>query len=184
MSTDDAPQTARAGFATAPRWLRVALLASIALNVLVLGVVAGGLWKLREAATMSAIGPSMLAYSQSLPQDRRDNVRRLFAENRPAIRPLRRATQEARAELRRIMTAEPYDMARAIAAHRTLVAAEARQREAIGKIVAMAAERLSASERREFFRWLAARRGQGDSVRDDFEGKDGGLGDGGRRKRP
>jgi uncharacterized membrane protein len=124
-----------------------------------------------------------------LPADRRDGVRRAFADQRVTIRPLRKAAQTARRELRQAMLAEPYDRARVLAAHEAVVAAEGQLRSAVGAVVAAAAEQLSQQERRQFMSWGRGgnRRGMGgagDGLLDGTDGNDGEPrpGPGGRRR--
>lgn len=157
-------------------WLKIGLLASLAINVLLLGLIGGSAWRLRDAAMTNAIGPSMFAYSNTLPGDRRAEIRRLFVERRPVVRPLRVAAQQARREVREAMVAEPFDKARLVAAHDRMIAAETRLRTAIGGVVADAAEKLNAEERRAFTRWRGGRRGGPGGMNpfdDDADAKDG-----------
>jgi len=167
-----------------PRWMRIALLASVALNVLVLGVVAGTMWRLRDAAAAGALGPNMLAYSTTLTGERREQIRQMFHERRAAIRPLRRAAQEARRDMVRTLAAEPFDKAALAAAHERMLAAETQVRRAIGAVVADAAEKLTAEERRGFMRWRGRRGPGGPGGDSDLVPDHEGEGGKGRPRRP
>lgn len=174
MTTDAtlAPPTPNRG----PRWLRIALIASVALNVLVLGVVAGTMWRLRDAAASGQIGSNMLAYSSTLSGERRETIRQMFTERRATIRPLRQAARQARREMVRSLTTEPFDKAAFLAAQARVLEAEAKVRREIALVVADAAEKLSPEERRSFTRWRGSRRGPGGGDGDlgaDHEGEPG-----------
>ena len=51
-----------------PRWLLVALLASLALNLIIVGSVAGAMWRFRKPPPWaSAVTPNLLGYASTLP---------------------------------------------------------------------------------------------------------------------
>ena len=55
-----------------PRWMVVALFASLALNLVVVGATAGFVWRHRvlQAAGAPVLSPSLLSYASTLPSER------------------------------------------------------------------------------------------------------------------
>ena len=58
-----------------PRWGMVLLIASLALNFIILGLVAGSLWRVRaQHLPIRGVTPNLLGYAASLPPARRDLI--------------------------------------------------------------------------------------------------------------
>src|SRR5258705_12188562 len=83
-----------------PRWSMLLLTASLALNLIIIGLVAGSLWRVHaHQPTVRGVTPNLLGYAASLPQDRRDTIWNATAEPRQHIRPFRRDIRAAREDL-------------------------------------------------------------------------------------
>src|SRR6516225_9650470 len=106
----------------APRWLLAALFASLALNLVVVGLVAGAIWRFHPPA-WAPITPSLVGFASALPPERRKQLWDQTAEERAELRPLRREVRTARDETVRVLAAEPFD-------RQQFLAAQARQADA------------------------------------------------------
>ena len=80
-----------------PRWMVAALIGSLAVNLLVVGLVAGASWRGRDTATACrGPTPNLLGYASTLPTDRRKALWARTAEERVHVRPFRRDVRAAR----------------------------------------------------------------------------------------
>jgi uncharacterized membrane protein len=132
------------------------LVASLALNALLLGVIMRGLWIARANIVMTggAIETSLPAFVSTLPASRREELRRSsLAEQPAAIRPLRRELRRARTEAYRAFIAEPFDKAAFVAAQNRLFEAESNLRRTMQHLLPEMGERLTAAERRAYMSW-------------------------------
>ena len=97
----------------ARRWPRYLLIASLAFNALLIGVIIRGLWIARANFAMGggAIEASIPAFVATLPQPRREELRRGIPPDRPVavLRPLRMEVRRARADAARAFLADPFD---------------------------------------------------------------------------
>ena len=70
-----------------PRWMWVLLILSLALNLMILGIVCGSLWAVRHGGLWDA--PIALERSQrfmsGLPQERRAEMKAVFFGHKPAM---------------------------------------------------------------------------------------------------
>jgi len=107
------------------RWIFWALLASAAVNLLLIGLFIGHLmhpalgWRGMHGAGFAAErerGGMMDRALRDLPREERKEIREFWEERRKAARPRIEALREARDEARKAMTAEPFDKAKAAAA--------------------------------------------------------------------
>lgn len=160
------------------RWFKTALIASLALNLLVLGTLAGAAWRYRspEMAAMQYGPGNIVSYVGDLPADRRTALWKQTAEPRRALNPLRRAVRAARREAFATLTAEPFQPQRYIEAQGRLIEAEREQRTAAAKLFADVASTLTPEERRGFIRWREKRlppgqRGDGPDSDADSKGE-------------
>jgi uncharacterized membrane protein len=162
--------TARtASVRSAPRWLLVTLLASLALNLVVIGVVGGAMWRFRDHRHVAgnAITPNLLGYASTLPPERRRALWAITAEERGRVRPFRREIRMAREETIKAFIAEPFDKQRFLAAQERQAETEHQAREAVRHLYAKLAEALTAEERRAFPRWRDRRRPPGHNLLDE-----------------
>lgn len=150
---------------SAPRWMIIVLLVSLALNLLVAGMVAAAAWRFRHGGFA---GPSPVAmgtvfgFATTLPPERRQAIWRQTSEERRALRTLRTDVRAARAEVEARLAAEPFDAARFAEAQARLLAAETRARTEAHKMVLSVAKSLTADERAALARWQSSEgRGKG-----------------------
>jgi uncharacterized membrane protein len=135
----------------APRWMWALLILSLALNLMVAGIVMGSLWAVRRGGFWDA--PMFFERShrfmRGLPENRRAQIRALFIEHRPRLQPNWRAVREARVALGRVIerdyTPEAFD-----AAFSDLLQKEARAREAARPMIAAMLKTLKPEERLHF----------------------------------
>jgi uncharacterized membrane protein len=159
-----APQARR----VVPRWLLAVLVSSLALNFIVVGSVAGAVWRYRSAAWGGhGITPNLLGYASTLPAERRKELWNRTAEERRHIRPFRREVRLARDETLKMLTAEPFDKPRFLAAQARLLDAENRARAAVQGLYAELAQHLTPEERRGFQHWREHRRPAGHNLLDE-----------------
>ena len=152
------------------RWLVIGLIASLALNALMLGAVLRSLWHVRAgtAITGGTVGQSLPAFVDSLPKERRDALRRHGGHGRAGahLRPLRGEIRRARLEAARLFVADPFDKQAFIAAQNRLADLENQFRASVQKALPEIGESLTAAERRQYLRcraphMLRERRGGG-----------------------
>ena len=91
--------------------LRLALMASLALNVLIIGAVAGTLLMSRQQGWNGHKGKQsgLIGFAQTLPADRAEIIRAKIASEEATLAPLRKAERDARDAARAILMQEPFD---------------------------------------------------------------------------
>ena len=119
MTTADQPQgtTGNAGSPQRlPRrwgWRGLALIVSLALNLFLFGLLAGGRladWRDPDPVVGGAFGPGAVSrLMRGLPESARIDASQMLAERRPEIRRHMRALGNARLAAFRALTAEPFD---------------------------------------------------------------------------
>jgi uncharacterized membrane protein len=169
MSDPQAPVLSHATEGAAPprrsRLLVGALVASLAVNLLVLGAVASAAWRFRSpAAANLQFGPAnIMSYLSDLPPDRRAALWSQTVEPRRTMGPLRRAVRAARREMANALKAEPFDQSKFQDAQTRLIEAERQQRVTAAKLFSEVAAKLTPDERRSFVRWREKRLPSGQS---------------------
>jgi uncharacterized membrane protein len=144
------------------------LIASLALNFVVLGLVAGSIWRVRaHQPPIRGVTPNLLGYAASLPQDRRDVVWTATAEQRQQIRPFRRDIRAAREEVMHAIAADPFDGEKFAAAQGRLADAYSRARAAVQALDLQIAVTLTPEERHGFPPWREQRRPSGQNLLDE-----------------
>ena len=152
----DAPAPSR----LSPRTLRWALVASLALNVLIIGAVAGTVCFSHRGPPhgFASKGPGLLGFAHTLPRERSDMIRQRFADAQPNMETLRRGIRDARAKVREALTAEPFDQAKLDAALEGIAQAEnAITRDKV-TMFGTTVSQLTPDERRQLHEWLEKRR--------------------------
>jgi uncharacterized membrane protein len=154
---------------TAPRWMQVALLLSLAVNLVIVGLVAGAVWRFRPPPhlTGSVVIPNLLGYASTLPAQRRKALWDATAEERSHVRPYRREVRAAREETIKALTAEPFDRERFKAAQSRQAETENRARQAVQDLYVKIADGLTAEERHAFPSWREHRRPPGRNPLDE-----------------
>jgi uncharacterized membrane protein len=148
MTTDIVTPPARR---RASRWLWLALILSLALNLLIIGVVGGSLWAVRRGGFWDA--PLFLERShrfmRGLSEERRAELRGIFKQHKPELQPVWHEVRLARVHIGRLVaggyTPEQFDAALA-----DLLQKEARGREAARPMIAAMLNALRPNERRHF----------------------------------
>ncbi len=158
----------------ARRWMWIALIASLAINLFIVGVVARSVWPFRYAVAGGGGGGlagNLAAYIGALPEPRRKELRAAMGQVRPQqlLRPLRVELRVARQEAAAAFRAEPFNRDVFLAVEARVQAAEARLRDSIIKLSADMASRLTADERAGFLKWRDVRRGGGAGHQTDRE---------------
>lgn len=146
------------------RRLKIALLASLAINLLIVGAVAAALVGARHGVGPLGgplIGsPNLLGFLRTLPHDRRDDIWRATTAERSSLSPARKDMRKARDDMHRALTTEPFDKDRFTAALKTYDDTEAHMRQSARGLVSAVADHLTAEERRAYVQWQAlSRRG-------------------------
>jgi uncharacterized membrane protein len=140
-----------------PRWMWIVLVASLAFNLLGIGLVAGSWWQVRYArATPGGPLPGRIAdFAETLPVERRAGIQDAMNAARAAIKPLRQQARQARREALKAFTSEPFDKDKFAAAHARASAASLEVRQAYLRLLTEIGASLSADERQQFLRWRA-----------------------------
>ena len=143
----------------APRWLLVVLFASLAVILVIVGSVAGAVWRHRgPPAWAGVVIPNLLGYASTFPPERRRQIWELTRDERSRIRPFRREVRAAREETIKALVAEPFDRQRFLAAQAKQAEAENRARVAVQDLYLKIADNLTADERQAFAHWRDHRR--------------------------
>ena len=136
--------------------LKALLIGSLALNLLVAGMVAGAFWRGSPAAILNATGAggaNLVGYVATLPSERRRDLMSKGQGLRKDMMPLRHDIREARRIVLQTLVAEPFDSQRFNEAQARLLDAEVRQRTALRQVVGDLAAGMTPDERRSFLRW-------------------------------
>jgi uncharacterized membrane protein len=145
-----------------PRALRWALVASLALNVLIIGTVAGTLCFSRFGPGPGHWGQKgtgfLFGFARTLPRERSDMIRQRLADSKPNMETLRKGIRDARLEVRAALTAEPFDQAKLKAALEGVVQAEVNEQRAKVAVFGDTVGQLTPEERRQLHDWLEKRR--------------------------
>jgi uncharacterized membrane protein len=154
---------------SAPRWMQVALLLSLAVNLVIVGLVAGAVWRFRPPPHHAAniVIPNLLGYASTLPAQRRKALWDATAEERNQVRPYRREVRAAREETIKALTAEPFDRERFKAAQARQADTENRARKAVQDLYVKIADGLTPEERHAFPGWREHRRPPGRNPLDE-----------------
>jgi uncharacterized membrane protein len=136
-------------------WVKYLLIASLALNLLMVGTLAGAALRARQALGGSG---NVFGYIDRLPKERRDVLHSRAGELRPALRQMREQVRQAARDRTAAMLAEPFDKPRYIEAQSKYIEAETKLRLLMRDAVAEIAGTMSLEERRAFLHWRGARR--------------------------
>ena len=102
-----------------PRWSMLLLIVSLALNFVIVGLVAGSVWRVKaHQPPIRGVTPNLLGYAASLPQERRDLIWHATAEQRQHIRPFRRDIRTAREEVMQVRSPPSPSTARSSRPHK------------------------------------------------------------------
>ena len=137
------------------RQLRLALLASVALNLLGVGIIGGAMIVGPPHQSRGEFG--LKGYAATLPADRGQMLRESFAPHRPKVRALRQAARTARLEATDVLVAEPYDKVKMRASLSRLDEAESQLRTYVSDYFIEASGKLTPDERKSLAQWWQKR---------------------------
>jgi uncharacterized membrane protein len=160
--TVEAGEGGKRRFGAAPRWVKRALIGSLAVNLLVLGLAAGAMWHVRTGQAVGGgnLYGNLVAFSQSLSANRQVELGPFIGDIRhqPELQAQRQAVRAARREMMKQFTADPFDVVAFRTAEVRVAAAEARMRELVDMKAADIAKQLTTAERAAFLKWRELRR--------------------------
>lgn len=138
----------------APRWMWISLFLSLAVNLMIVGVICGTLWAVKRGGYWDA--PTMLErnfrFMRFLAPERRDQIRDVFKQHKPGLEPYWREVRDARVRISRMITEgghPPAEMERAID---ELFEKEVRARQAARPMIRDMLARLTPDEKLHFLR--------------------------------
>lgn len=149
MSIGPVSQVEESGWSK--RTLRTALLCSLAVNLLGVGLIAGALIAGPPHVSRGEFG--LKGFSHTLPSDRGEMLRQSFQQHRPKIRELREAARAARLEATSVLVAEPYDKTKLRNSLTGVDEAESKLRSLVSDYFIDAAEKLTPQERVALAEW-------------------------------
>ncbi len=144
-----------------PRYLYPALIASLAINLLFVGSFAAAVWHHSEDDVLPGHAPNdkgFVGFADQLSPDRQDPIRKEITAAREAMRDLRVSVRKSWLDANALLTAEPFDKAKFLAALMQLRDVEARYKTAVYNTVADTADTLTPDERKLLQKWRANRR--------------------------
>ncbi len=155
--SERAAQQSGAG-ASAARWLKPALLVSVALNLLIIGVIAGFMIRhYKRSGGHSYRANTMLGFARALPAERRLALRPILDEIRRSLRPLRHQYKQTRRAVRQAVLAAPFESKVYETAVAKRLQALVELRKARNTLFVQLNEKLSAGERKDYVEWLRQR---------------------------
>jgi uncharacterized membrane protein len=141
-----------------PRYLYPAFIASLALNLLFIGLFAAAVWHHRRERQLLIQQPGLLGFVRELPADRQDAVRDEITAARASMKDLRDGVRKNWVDANALLTVEPFDKAKFTAALAQLRESEDRYKTALNNAMADTAEKLSPDERKLLQSWREKRR--------------------------
>ena len=139
------------------RRLKYALIASLALNLLILGAVAGTMYGFRKhhASFGGERGQDfgLMGLTRTLPEERRKEIRKQLRDDRVTFRPLVEETRKSRLEAADKLAAETFDRAALESAIAAVAEKERALRQAAVTSFLGHAEKLTVDERRQLADW-------------------------------
>jgi uncharacterized membrane protein len=140
-------------------WLKWLLIASLAVNLLIIGSALGhrffghGHWRGGRGESIGVMG-----YVRHLDRDRRQTISKILSAGRPNLRELREEVRQARLAAAETIAAEPFDKAKVEAALAAIAAADQKLRTAGTASIVDAVEAMTSEERRGLVEWWKSRR--------------------------
>jgi uncharacterized membrane protein len=151
-------EISNAGTAAPPKrgWMKYLLIASLALNLLIIGVVAGRMMAWRHGYGPRDMGEfGLMRFSHTLSSEQRDTVHDMIKDGRVRAKPLRENVREARKAFVDAIASETFDKATVDAAAQRLSEAEKALRAARLDIFSATASKLTPDERKAYRAWVA-----------------------------
>lgn len=170
MTDGDAAGAAALPPSPKERRLKLALIASLAVNLLVVGAVA-------SAMIFGPHGPrhrgapgdeyGLMGFTRALSSDRRGPIRKAIKEQRETFKPLREAVDEARRQAADVLVAEPFSKDKLKQAFDKINEADVKLKSAGQGMLLSTAESLTPDERRTLKDWWQKRHARWFRGRDD-----------------
>jgi uncharacterized membrane protein len=135
-----------------PRWMWISLILSLAVNLMVLGVVFGSMWAVRHGGLWDipvALDRSH-RFMQGLPSERRSEIKAIFFDHKRNLAPYWREVREARIAIGKLIKSGGYSAAEFNAAMDLLFQKEAAARMAAKPMISDIVARLQPDERLHF----------------------------------
>lgn len=162
--TDTAPAPAPATARRTGRWLKIALVASLAINLLIIGAACAAAWRFRHMPPPPpGLQGTLLGFAGTLPPGRRLELWQATRDERQAMEPLRAEIRSAMVSLRSALVAEPFDREQFAKAQARVLEAETKARTEAQKLFLNIASQLTRDEREKFAK--ATERGRGNRPR-------------------
>ena len=149
--------TVEAANKPAGRSLHVALVISLALNVLFVGGVAAA-FMLRHHGHHWHRESGLMAFARTLPAERKDMIKQKIAGEQANLASLNKVEHEARAAARSVLLEEPFDKDKFKAALDKAVDADAQTKHARMALLASATSDLTPDERKQLHDWIEKHR--------------------------
>ncbi len=137
------------------RWVLIALIVSVGLNLVVAGMALRAAWTFHQfKGPLERIGPRGLkAYTRKLPEETRAKIRQHMLGFREESRPLREKIRMARRRVFEAMRAEPFDKQVLLTRNAEFNALRATLRDKRNAINVEVLAELTPEQRAEFIKW-------------------------------
>lgn len=167
QATPPAPPRAR----SYGRWL----IASVAINLLLLGIIGGGLVAMKNHrgpfGGMMRAAPEdfgLISFARTLPDERREIIKKDLRAARPRLKPFFEASADARVKAAAVLAADPFDRSALETALQAVQAEDMKLRGEGLKIFLEEAEKLTLEERQQLAElWKKRRRHRGQKADDE-----------------
>lgn len=136
-----------------PRWLYPVLIASLALNLLIVGAATGAMWSHRHGHHRFGGERGLFGFVRELPRERQTDIREVLEAEREKLKPLREAARTNWTESNEMLGTEPFDRDKYKASLDRMNEAQMKVRTAITDTMADLAARLTPEERRILKDW-------------------------------
>jgi uncharacterized membrane protein len=154
MTTEAIPTAAVRPKRRSPRWMKLLLVLSLAFNLLIVGIVVGGMIAVNRGGYWDA--PAALQrvqrFMRGLPSERRAQIRGIFSEYRAQLAPSWAEVREARVRAGRLIERGGYTQEELSAAIDDLNTKESKARAANKLLVMAILAKLEPQERAHFLR--------------------------------
>jgi uncharacterized membrane protein len=142
--------------------LRLALMVSLAVNVLIVGAVAGTLLWPRHHGWKGQAYKGFAVFARTLPSERGEAIHQEIERNRAALAPLRKSERETRVAARNLLLEDPFDVEKFKAALMLAAEADAKEKSTRFSLFAEMVATLTPEERRQLHAWFEKRRARYD----------------------
>lgn len=170
MTDGDAASTATPPPSPRERRLKLILIASLAVNLLIVGAVVSSMifhWHGPRHGGSRGDDYGLMGFTRVLSSDRRGPIRKAIKEQREVFKPLREEVDEARRKAADVLVEEPFSKDKLKEAFDKVNDADVKLKSAGQTMLLNTAESLTPDERRELKKWWLKRQGRMSRERDD-----------------